>query len=85
MAIPDDELPVLNEIIRSGNESVIRSSRFEFSNTHSDNQAKNKAPHLIPPHSTDMDSELEYKIDQIVDKHMTALRKELSILINRPL
>jgi len=99
MAVPDEELPVLNDVIREGNKSVIRSTRFILSNKNPVNSELSDTPQFeLPAHlqwevlgiqrsvansHRDSPEHLEDQIDQIIDKHIVALRKELRILLDQ--
>ena len=130
MALTDEELPVLNDVVRNGDEAIIRSARlqrvdideldststgplhfelpahlqfdpldadsqddlpFESNNT---DTCTGALPDLPAAHyaATDncvsskqaiTDTALEAVIDEIVDSHITSLRKELRSLLQR--
>ena len=101
MATPDydDDLPVLNEVVESGNESIIQSSRLgrevlrelevlqrntpEPFTIDADNAIDLTADDLkeeTPPSDTE---ELEQLVDNLVDKHITELRKDITQLLER--
>ena len=99
MAVSDEELPVLNDVIRTGNKSVIRSTRFQRSEQNLPDSEFSDTPQFeLPAHLQwevlgiqhnknnplyESSSELEERIDQIIDKHIVALRKELRILLEQ--
>ena len=99
MAIADEELPVLNDVIVKGNKSLIRSARFKLTNESlADSELADTPQFELPnhlqwevlgtqgskesPHSESVD-DIEDRIDQIIDKHIVALRKELRILLDQ--
>ena len=97
MTIADEELPVLNQVIRTGNQSVIRSARLPLSDDNLNDSELPESPQFeLPAHlqwkvlgdqrednyqNDETSSELEERIDQIIDKHIVALRKDLRILL----
>ena len=98
MAIADEELPILNDVIRKGDKSLIRSARFKSTNACMVNTELAETPQFeLPshlkwevqsvkreaqnPHCQSSD-DIEDRIDQIIDKHIVALRKELRILLD---
>ena len=99
MAVADEELPVLNDVIRTGDKSVIRSTRFNLSDQNlADSEMADTPLFELPAHlqremlgiqscpgnpQCESSDELEDRIDQIIDKHIVALRKELRILLDQ--
>ena len=127
MNYEDDELPVLNDVVRTGNESIIQSTRLERevdgeiellqSETiefdlpshlqfgiesaeaskdseleSADIPAADMAASLEaiegalivdPDIQQSIDDELELLIDDIVDRHVTSLRRDLRALLDR--
>lgn len=49
MALTDEELPVLNEVIRTGDESVIKSTRLNLSDANLSGQASDDIPQFELP------------------------------------
>jgi len=96
MAIPDydDDLPVLNEVVETGNESIIQSSRLgrEVLREIEVLQRGTSEPFTIDADDaidlaadvapSDYD-ELEVLVDNLVDKHITELRKDITQLLER--
>jgi|GEM_PF-1036807 len=127
MSYDDDDLPVLNDVVRTGDESIIQSTRLEYevegeieslqnatiefdlpshlqlgvqSEAASDNieldiadvPAAEMAASLEeiegaliadPDVQQSIDDELELLIDDIVDRHVTSLRRDLRALLER--
>ncbi len=127
MSYDDDDLPVLNDVVRTGDESIIQSTRLEHevegeieslqnatiefdlpshlqlgvqSAVASDNieleiadvPATEMAASLEeiedaliadPDVQQSIDDELELLIDDIVDRHVTSLRRDLRALLER--
>lgn len=127
MSYDDDDLPVLNDVVRTGDESIIQSTRLEYevegeieslqnatiefdlpshlqlgvqSEAASDNieldiadvPATEMAASLEeiegaliadPDVQQSIDDELELLIDDIVDRHVTSLRRDLRALLER--
>jgi hypothetical protein len=99
MAVIDEEVPVLNDVIRSGDKSLIRSNRFNLSDGNlADSELADTPQFELPAHlqwevlgiksssgnsQCESSVELEDQIDQIIDKHIVALRKELRILLDQ--
>lgn len=127
MNYEDDDLPVLNDVVRTGNESIIQSTRLERevdgeiellqnetiefdlpshlqfgieseeAGTDSeldsaDIPAADMAANLEeiegalfvdPDVQQSIDDELELLIDDIVDRHVTSLRRDLRALLDR--
>jgi hypothetical protein len=99
MAVTDEELPVLHDVIRTGDKSVIRSTRFNLSTENlADSETSDTPQFELPAHlqwevlgiqsrlgnsHCESSDELEDRIDQIIDKHIVALRKELRILLDK--
>lgn len=98
MAKPDydDDLPVLNEVVESGNESIIQSSRLgrevlrelEVLQRNTSEPFTIDADHAIDlvadTAPTEDDGEyidLEQLVDNLVDKHITELRKDITQLL----
>ncbi len=96
MATPnyDDDLPVLNEVVESGNESIIQSSRLGREVLRELEVLQRGA---AEPFTIDADiaidvvddtaptesEELEQLVDNLVDKHITELRKDITQLLER--
>ena len=127
MNYEDDELPVLNDVVRTGNESIIQSTRLEREVDGEIELLQNETIEFdLPSHlqfgiesaeaskdselesadipAADMaasleaiegalivdpdiqqsiDDELELLIDDIVDRHVTSLRRDLRALLDR--
>lgn len=97
MSISDyeDDLPVLNDVVETGNESIIQSSRLgrevlrELEVLQRDPaepftiDADRSLDLLTETTSTDKDAELEQLIDNLVDRHITELRKDIAELLER--
>ena len=127
MSYDDDDLPVLNDVVKTGDESIIQSTRLEYevegeieslqnatiefdlpshlqlgvqSEAASDNieldiadvPAAEMAASLEeiegaliadPDVQQSIDDELELLIDDIVDRHVTSLRRDLRALLER--
>ncbi len=127
MSYDDDDLPVLNDVVKTGDESIIQSTRLEYevegeieslqnatiefdlpshlqlgvqSEAASDNieldiadvPATEMAASLEeiegaliadPDVQQSIDDELELLIDDIVDRHVTSLRRDLRALLER--
>jgi len=114
----DDDLPVLNAVVESGNESIIQSSRLgrevlrelevlqqsapvkfvlqehvlegdekEEGDKHSTSESQMALmmgdSQGINAASANSDDEIELMIDDIVDRHITELRKDIRQLLNR--
>ncbi len=90
----DEDLPVLNDVVESGNESIIQSSRLgrEVLRELEVLQRNNAEPFTIDADtSVDLltdspsseDDELEQLIDNLVDRHITELRKDIALLLER--
>ncbi len=96
MATPDciRDRPVLNEVVESGNESIIQSSRLgrevlrelevlqrntsEPFTIDADNAIDSEADTALTENE-----ELEQLVDNLVDKHITELRKDITHLLER--
>ncbi len=97
MSISDyeDDLPVLNDVVETGNESIIQSSRLgrevlrELEVLQRDPSepftidADRSLELLTDTRTTDNDDELEQLIDNLVDRHITELRKDITELLER--
>lgn len=99
MAVTDEELPVLSDVIRRGDKTVIRSTRFKRSAENLSSSEHSDTPKFeLPAHlqwkvlgiqnnaensNIHTSSDLEERINQIIDKHIVALRKELGILLDQ--
>ena len=96
MATPDydDDLPVLNEVVESGNESIIQSSRLgrevlrelevlQRSASEPFTIDADNAIDLLADTAPTESEELEQLVDNLVDKHITELRKEITQLLER--
>jgi len=121
--LDDDDLPVLNSVVKCGNESIIKSTRldrqesdelealrrntpvhFNLPDMHglgvdSDTQSKVeeiddtqpsysplKALPSTPASPTDQavdEDDVELLIDQLVDRHITELRRDIRTLLDR--
>ncbi len=116
----DDGLPVLNAVVKTGNESIIQSSRlgrevlreldmlqqskpvkFELQDHILEDQQKNNDfacresrldlgvdrydvnCEANNPHTIDSEDEIELMIDQVVDRHIHELRKDIRRLLVR--
>lgn len=114
----EDSVPVLNEVVESGNESIIQSSRMgrEVLRELEVLQQSNPVKFVLQDHvqqsneeeegdnytssesqlalmmgdsqefnavSDNSDDEIELMIDDIVDRHITELRKDIRQLLNR--
>jgi len=99
MALTDEELPVLNDVIRRGNKSVIRSTRtrLKYKNMVGSDGLDTPAFEL-PDHLNremlgfrrkegnsqfETSGHIEDRIDRIIEKHIVALRKELRVLLDQ--
>lgn len=99
MTLNDEDLPVLNVVVHTGDESVIRSTRTKLNSKKLVNSEFMDTPQFeLPAHLESMimgiqrrggnsqfeyPSDIEDRIEQIVDKHIVALRKELRILLHQ--
>ena len=127
MSYDDDDLPVLNDVVRTGDESIIQSTRLEHEVEDEIESLQNATIEFdLPSHlqlgvqsavasdnieleiadvpATEMaasleeiedaliadpdvqqsiDDELELLIDDIVDRHVTSLRRDLRALLER--
>ncbi len=127
MSYDDEDLPVLNDVVRTGNESIIQSTRLELEVEGEIESLQNATVEFdLPAHLqlgvqadeasdiTDLDianaptmelgtsleeiegaliadldvqqsvdDELELLIDDIVDRHVTSLRRDLRALLER--
>lgn len=98
MAGSDEKLPVLNDVTCTVETSIIGSKRFQSSAEQRADSANSDTPHVklpahlrweglgiqnrqINPHCKSVD-ELKDRNDQITDKPIVALRKDLSILLD---
>ncbi len=110
----DEELPVLHDVVESGNESIIQSSRLGLEVKRELNVLQQSSPvqfklqdHLLKQEFTDTqrkerqldlsiddstannalyidgEDEIELMIDEIVDRHITELRKDIRRLLLR--
>ena len=127
MSYDDDDLPVLNDVVKTGDESIIQSTRLEYEVEGEIESLQNATIEFdLPSHlqlgvqseaagdnidldiadvpATEMaasleeiegaliadpdvqqsiDDELELLIDDIVDRHVTSLRRDLRALLER--
>lgn len=99
MALTEKELPVLNDVIRAGDASIIRSTRQRQVRMDPRVATTSGRPYFeLPAHlqldddveddhgdefDDDVEDELESLIDGIVDKHIEALRNDLRVLLER--
>ena len=99
MSLTDEELPVLNDVIRTGNKAVIRSARSRLKNRNPFDSDLADTPRFeLPAHlqsevlgfqrkkgnpQFETSSHIEDRIDRIIDKHIVELRKELRILLDQ--
>jgi hypothetical protein len=115
MALTEEDLPILKEVIRSGDAAIIRSTRLQQIDTITLDASSSDPVHFdLPAHlqfdtrtpqqlhpsqrysQTSFDQTLpaspaddaagdalESLIDDIVDKHIEALRKDLRLLLER--
>ena len=127
MSYDDDDLPVLNDVVKTGDESIIQSTRLEHEvegeieslqnatiefdlpshlqlGVQSDAASDNTELDIANLPTTEMatsleeiegaliadpdvqqsiDDELELLIDDIVDRHVTSLRRDLRALLER--
>lgn len=111
MALTDDDLPVLNDVIRTGDRGIIRSTRLrqagieqldsastgplqfdlpdhlQLDSPH--DKADRQGQHNLPDDTAaniafnSGDEELESLIDEIIDRHIISLRKDLRALLDR--
>jgi len=114
----DDSVPVLNEVVESGNESIIQSSRLgrevlrelevlqqsepvkfvlqehileadeeeegeQVAAPESDMALTPEQSEPLNVASDNSDDEIELMIDEVVDRHITELRKDIRRLLNR--
>jgi hypothetical protein len=120
----DDDLPVLNEVVRTGNESIIQSTRLAYDPTTIFDSSSSTSLHFdLPAHlqfenlddastaidlddtleldeisaasmagkayaneeitTASDDDELELLIDDIIDRHIVALRRDIRALLER--
>jgi len=103
MAQNEEELPVLNDVIRTGDKSVIRSTRTKLTRAkpggknQGDSESRDRPQFEFPTHLQSVavnlagsgeippfkySSNIEYRIHQIIDKHMLALKKEFRNLFD---
>jgi len=69
------EVPTLHSVIRTGDESIIQTTRLD--------QEIQQGLARLQPHNDD--DELELLIDDVVDRHITALRQDIRLLLERAL
>ncbi len=99
MALTEEDLPVLSDVIRFGNKSIIRSSRLQrVENEPPVSRATGPLHVNLPAHlhlepqaghthpnaeQPTNDDALELLIDTIIDKHITSLRHDLRALLEQ--
>lgn len=85
----DDNLPVLNDVIRSGDAAIIRSTRLQKVRIEPRESVSNAPLHFELPDHLQLDQtsadELEVLIDDMIDKHIVTLRKDIRKLLERAL
>jgi len=90
----DDDLPVLNEVVETGNESIIQSSRLGREVLRELEVLQRNIPEpftIDADNAIDLsaeapladDDDLEQLVDNLVDKHITELRRDITQLLER--
>lgn len=87
----NDEVPVLSDVVESGNESIIQSSRLgrevlrelEALQQSASRERLSDYSGDDRNHDEDEVDDLELLIDDLVDRHITELRKDIRRLLER--